>query len=241
MTKPHYGSLRTVLKENMRNARFLAREIKGTLDRFGPQVHPNPARRLASLSDKTFQRLESIALDIASQDPGLHEGHVAALALRPLFVEPSREKADRFARNQYAATKRLLILQGIDNPGISEIAFASAYEAVANATVSGMEDSALAARLTLEIRNARSVTAPPVLVDARNGERRDANLFIACVLGLAMLVASTAEDLGADEGIHDAACVAVDIRYEDMVKAAHDAEPEAALAAVFASVARHLP
>jgi hypothetical protein len=244
----NHASLRTVIKENMRNARFLAREVKGSLDRLGRDGEglPQTARALAELSDKALSRLESLALSIASADPRAHAGHVIALPLA-LLAKPTAENAELVARTHYAAAKALLIARGVHNPSVSELAFAKAYELAAAAI--GDDDreadasapSRHAAQVAVAIAGAQPVASPAALSGSEGSTQQDANLVVAAILALSMLVVSINDDLTADEGIYEAAAIAVDIRYDDFAEAMRGSDDLTALAGLLAEIAPHLP
>ncbi len=243
--------LRSVVKENLRSARFLARELKSSVrsvERGNPWL-PQPAVALTSavaeFSDSALSRLEEAALGLVSADPELRSGQTAPRPLSSYFPsrdphpDPNREIL--FARDQYAAAKRILTEKGAANPSISEMTLAQAYRRVAASSAAGETDPCrLAAAVTLAIATSRPVASPAHLVEGESGTVRNANLFVSAVLGLSLAVASLSEEDASASEVNAAAGTAVDIGWLE-VEAAFRREPEQALARLFAEWAPHLP
>lgn len=246
--------LRSVVKENLRSMRFLARELKGSVlsadrhNRWLPQPAVALTSAVAELSDSALSRLESAALGFVSADPQARSGTGAPRALAAYFpfaqARPDARREAVFARDQYAAAKRVLSGRGAVNPSISEIAFAQAYRQVA-ALLDAPEGSAphrLAAGVTLSVAAARPVASPARLVEEETGTVRDANLFVAAVLGLGLAVASISEEKVTAAEAYAAAATAVDVGWDAVERAfAAGAEAQGALAALFGEWSPHLP
>lgn len=246
--------LRAVVKENLRSMRFLARELKGSVlsadrhNRWLPQPAVTLTGAVAEFSDSALSHLESAALGLVSADPKARSGTAAPRRLADYFplpgagADPRREAV--FARDQYAAAKRVLIEKGAANPSISEIAFAQAYRRVVAALTaeSGAKPCRLAAAAALAVAAARPVAAPARLVEEETGTVRDANLFVAAVLGLGLAVASTSDEKLTAGEAYAAAATAVDIGWEAVEAAfAAGAETETELERLFAEWSPHLP
>ncbi len=244
-----YDPVRTVIKEQIRNARFFARELKDSLERLEDRapIPLSPAGLIAGISDKALSRVERLATNLVSRDPFRFGDEVAPTTFRSFTSEPSDAYKYAFCRGQYSAAKRILRLRGISNPCISERAFAKAYTSVSKQHLAYIEaqDTDLlaesAARLALAVLAARPISAPARLTIRKAEDPLDSNLFIAATLALAMLVVSMNDDLDADSSIYDAAAIAVHIRYREVEEAISQADPLSALAAVFDDIAPHLP
>ena len=246
--------LRIAVTENLRNVRFLARELKGSVAQGSPAGVrlPQPAARvteaIADFSDSSLTALETIALKVMSSHPLARTGRVPAFGLDHYLGGKQPDKDDEFARNHYAAAKQVLVTKGAANPNISEAAIGRAYRRVAaepdsRAAIGDGDEGfcRLAAALTERLRAAQPVSWPLTLADNKTGAAADANLYVALVLGLALAVASVNRDLGPDDDLFGSAAAAVDIRYGALANAAASADPRAALAAIFAGLAPHLP
>lgn len=246
--------LRTVVKENLRSMRFLARELKGSVlsadrhNRWLPQPAVTLTSAVAELSDSALSRLESAALGFVSADPAARSGTGAPRALASYFplgsmrANPGREAI--FARDQYAAAKRVLSGRGAANPSISEIAFAQAYRQIAASpeAQNSAEPHAMAAAVALAVAATRPIAAPARLVEEETGTVRDANRFIAAVLGLGLAVSSTSDEKVTAGEAYAAAASAVDIGWEAVeaaFAAGAGAGPE--LARLFEEWSPHLP
>ena len=195
--------LRIAVKENLRNVRFLARELKGSVAQGSPAGVrlPQPAARvteaIADFSDSSLTALETIALKVMSSHPLARTGRVPAFGLDHYLGGKQPDKDDEFARNHYAAAKQVLVTKGAANPNISEAAIGRAYRRVAaepdlRAAIGGGRGLLPpAAALTERLREAQPVSWPLTLADNKTGMAADANLYVALVLGLALAVAAS--------------------------------------------------
>ncbi len=225
------GHLRSIVKENLRSMRFLARELKGTVqsadrhNRWLPRPAVSLTNTVAELSDSALSQIEAAALGFLSVDPQARTGMRAPRHLASYFpssaLRPDAGRETLFARDQYAAAKRVLSQRGAINPSVSEMAFAQAYRQVATSRghhATG-ETYLLAVEVTLAIAAVRPVASPVQLIENETAKARDANLFVAAALGLGLAVASLSDEAVPASEVHHAAAAAVDIGW-DAVEAA---------------------
>ncbi|WP_139032238.1 hypothetical protein [Mesorhizobium amorphae] len=259
--------LRTMVKERLRDARFLAREMRASARKGQDSQTPEgtdhaagPAglvTAIADFSDTALSALESVAIGLLSSDPKAHFGNASAYPLSRYFDGESASAQAMFARDCYFAAKQVLLAKGISNPHLSEELFAEAHRLAAKGQQLGqqpspsgkagnpdasLDDVALrAAAMARAILRARPVEAPGHIEDAANGRMLDSNIYSAAALALATAVASYHEDVTADDDIYPGVCAAVDARYALFAKALASQDRPEDLAHVFADLIPHLP
>lgn len=257
MTAPfRQGSLRTAVKERLRGARFLARELRESALKAGGAASGTPTAAsavigtIADVSDTALARLESLALGLVSADPKAHFSAPPAHPLAHYFAAPGAEGRERFARDLYFAAKRILQRKGAGNPSISEEALARAYgTAAAELNAAGWRPEsgdlatlcAAAAAVALALAAARPVVSPALVEDRPSRTAFRADLYVALALGLALAVASFHEGLEAEADVHGAAMAALDIRFAAIEAALDEPEPAARLARIFEELTPRLP
>jgi len=255
--------LRTKVKERLRDARFLAREMRASA-RKGQDSHASegidPAAGAAGLvtviadfSDSALSALESVAIELLSSDPKAHFRSASAYPLGRYFDGDNALAQGLFARDCYFAAKQILLAKGISNPRLSEELFIEAHRLVASSQRSlpsskaaasdvSLDDIALqAAVMARAILRARPVEAPRHIEDAADGRLLDTGIYVAAALALATAVASYHDDVAADDDIYTGVCAAVDARYALFAKALAGQDRPGELAGVFADLIPHLP
>ena len=253
--------LRTKVKEGLRDARFLAREMRASA-RKGQDSHTSeridPAAGAAGLvtviadfSDSALSALETVAIELLSSDPKAHFSAALAYPLSRYFGSAGAQAM--FARDCYFAAKQILLAKGISNPRLSEELFTEAHRLVARGLQSSpsgkatapdvsLDDIALqAAAMARAILRARPVEAPRHIEDAADGRLLDTGIYIAAALALATAVASYHADIAVDDDIYTGVCAAVDARYALFAKALASQDRPGELAGVFADLIPHLP
>ncbi|CAN7354227.1 hypothetical protein [Mesorhizobium sp. LjNodule214] len=254
--------LRTKVKERLRDARFLAREMRASTRKGQDSQVPEGVDHaagptglvtaIADFSDSALSALESVAIGLLSSDPKAHFGNASAYPLSRYFDGESASAQTMFARDCYFAAKQILLAKGISNPHLSEELFAEAHRLAAKGQQpppgkvadpdASLDDISLrAAVMATAILRARPVEAPRHIDDAANGRMLDSNVYSAAALALAMAVASYHEDVTVDDDIYPGVCAAVDARYALFAKALASQDRPEDLARVFADLIPHLP
>lgn len=258
--------LRTKVKERLRDARFLAREMRASARKGQDSQAPGGADHaagptglvtaIADFSDSALSALESVAIGLLSSDPKAHFGNASAYPLSRYFDGESASAQAMFARDCYFAAKQVLLAKGISNPHLSEELFAEAHRLATKGQQqvqqpspgravdldTSLDDISLrAAVMATAILRARPVEAPRHIEDTVNGRMLDSNIYSAAALALATAVASYHADATADDDIYPGVCAAVDARYVLFAKALASQDRPEDLARVFADLIPHLP
>ncbi|RWX63602.1 hypothetical protein EN780_23230 [Mesorhizobium sp. M4B.F.Ca.ET.089.01.1.1] len=256
--------LRTKVKERLRDARFVAREMRATTRKGQDDQSPERSDRaagpaglvtaIADFSDSALSALESVAIGLLSSDPNAHFGSASAYPLGRYFDTENATSQALFARDCYFAAKQILLAKGVANPRLSEELFGEAHRLAARteqpapagrskgADDASLDDIALqAAAMAHAILRARPVESPRYIDDAANGRMLDTGIYVAAALALATAVASYSADVTADDDIYAGVCAAVDARYVLFSKALASQDRPGDLARVFADLIPHLP
>lgn len=210
-----HAPLRTIVKDRLRTVRYLAREMKGALERCAEdQPIAEPLRSMADLSDKAMRRLEGFAYNLINQTPPPFSHTLA------LLRSASAPDARGFAKSAYIALKRIFDSRGIENRAISEGALLEAYWSAASESSDDRSDAELAARFAQAIMAAHPIASPSALHGEGDERSQDANLYAACTLSLALLAATLEGSQGHEDDVLEASSIGVDIMYDSFARAA---------------------
>ncbi len=252
------------VKERLRDARFVAREMRSQTTRVsgaaGPRGGDLPptvsglGRKIADFSDNALQTLETVAIGFLSSDPQAHFNEARAYPLDRYTGAASRSGQALFARESYFAAKQILRAKGSSNPRVSEQLFAAAYRLAAKewslsragADHSNIPSLEAVARDCAAMARALARTHPvlaPRHIDAEaDGRPLNAVTYVASAVGLATAVATYHRDtLSPDDTVYAGVCAAVDARYAALEKAMSEQEQPEHLARAFAELIAHLP
>ena len=247
--------LKTKVKERLRYARFVVREIHPQVRRSSELSVPNSAKsklgpglthRISEFSDDALQKLETMAIGFLSSDPDAHFGEARVYPLARYFGPDQSTAQALFARDCYFASKQILRAKGCSNPRLSEelysIAHRCAFKDWGRSTSTQSIDAVAhdAAVMSLAVMRAKAVRSPLLLqVD---GGTMNAGIYVASALGLAAAVATFHHaSLGIDEPIYSSVCAAVDARYDMLEQTFDDEEDAVPLGRLFADLVPHLP
>lgn len=248
------AQLRSQTKDRLRDARFMAREFGTTVGRSLPEPGQPSAKligAMAGVSDAAFSSLERAAIEILSSDPEAYLGGGRARPLSRWFAAGGTDES-AFARDAYAAAKRLLADRGVRNPRLSEALLVQACRVaaadIAERRRSGdgrnrLEAVAIEAALMAgAVLAARPVKAPQTLSLGEDTPPVDANLYIAAALALAAGIAEyQKDDIGQDGEVFDGVAAALEARPALLEQMVTDSGSPDGLAELFARLIPHLP
>jgi len=212
----------------------------------------NLAYVLANASNEFLSTAESGLISMLSAEPDSHFGHANAFGFERYFdlVDADPEKTKfRFIREQYFATKRILLITGNTNALVHQENYLEIWQDCAPVMLElfskesfGEEEICqLAAAYTIATVNAHPVRSPESFEHPHLDAPIDTNIFLGATLALVAGV-TVGDDQEPESDVIYKSCIAASMScFESLSKAFQQDNPEPALLEFYANIMSHLP